>query len=110
LSGLLIEKDPFINSIAFKNYETFRKERIKIESVIEEKGDLSMEELKQFISLNSDFWEVYYLAGKYYYGKKFYKEALIKFEEALSKEITTISDRESIEKYIIKIKRKLNDS
>jgi len=110
VSDLLIDKDPFINSAAFKNYEAFRKERSKIETVIEEKGDLSFEELDKFISLNSDFWEVYYLAGKYYYEKKYYKAALIKFEEALSKEITTVSDRESIEKYINKIKRKLNDS
>ena len=60
--------------------------------------------------MNPEFWEVYYLVGTYYYNKKYYKAALTKFEEALSKEITTVIDKENIEKYINKTKRKLNDS
>ena len=110
VSDLLIEKDSFINSAAFKNYEAFRKEHSKLEAIIEEKGSISVAEINRFITLNPEFWEVYYLAGKYYYGKRFYKAALNQFEEALSKEITTISDKKSIEEYIKKIKRKLNDS
>lgn len=110
VSSLLIEKDSFINSAAFKNYEAFRIERSKIETIIEEKGSIGLEKLNHFISLNPEFWEVYYLAGKYYYEKNYYTAALIQFENALSKEITTTSDRESIDEYIIIIKRKLNDS
>ena len=48
--------------------------------------------------------------GNYYYDKRYYKAALSKFEAALSKEITTVSDKENIENYIKKINRKLNDS
>lgn len=110
LANLLIERDSFIDSEAFKNYEVFRKEKIEIENSIEEKQTISSEKLTQFISLNPDFWEVYYLVGKYNYEKRFYKAALLRFEEALTKEITTVPNRKKIEEYITKIKRKLNDS
>jgi len=106
----LIKKDPFINSVAFSNYEKYRIEKRKFEQVIENKESYTIENIEAFITLNSDFWEVYYLVGTYYYENKYYKAALTKFEEALTKEITTVIDRKNIEKYINKIKRKLNDS
>jgi len=106
----LIKKDPFINSVAFSNYEKYRIEKRKLEQVIENKESYTIENIEAFITLNSDFWEVYYLVGTYYYENKYYKAALTKFEEALTKEITTVIDRKNIEKYINKIKRKLNDS
>ncbi len=105
-----IEKDPFISTVDFSNYEKYRIEKSKLEQLIESKGSLSIKDTDHFISLNPDFWEVYYLVGLNYFNKKYYKAALIKFEEALSKEITTVSDRKDIENYIKKIKRKLNDS
>ncbi len=106
----LIKKDPFINSLAFSNYKKYRIERSKLEQAIENKEDIDSENLESFISLNSEFWEVYYIVGTYYYNNKNYKAALTKFEKALSKEITTLMDRENVKKYINKTKRKLNDS
>ncbi len=110
LSNILIEKDPFVNSEAFRNYEKYRIESRKIETLIEEKEVIPSEELQGFIALNPNFWEVYYLVGKYYYEKGFYRAALIQFEKALLKEITTAPDRQSIDNYIKNIKRKLDDS
>ena len=109
LSNLLIEKDPFINTEAFINYEKYRKEARKIETIIKEKGSLSLVEIKEFIALNPDFWQVYYLAGNYYYEKGYYEAALLQFEKALTKEITTVPDKMDIETKILKIKKKLND-
>jgi len=109
LSDLLIEKDPFVNSEAFKDYEKYRVERRIIETKIEEKTNISSEELQEFIAFNPNFWEVYYLVGNYYYEKGFYKAALLQFETAKTKEITTIPDQQKIEKYILTIKEKLND-
>ncbi len=106
----LIEKDPFINSVAFNNYEKYRIERRELELAIENKESFDLKKLEAFISLNPEFWEVYYIVGTYYYNNKNYKEALTKFEKAISKEITTVIDRENVEKYINKTKRKLNDS
>ncbi|PHS67644.1 MAG: acyl-CoA--6-aminopenicillanic acid acyl-transferase [Flavobacterium sp.] len=109
LQNLLIEKDPFIDSNEFKDYEKYRIESRKIETLIEEKGDISFKELQEFIALNPNFWKVYYLVGNYYYEKGFYKAALLQFVSAQSKEITTIPDQQKIENYIIIIKKKLND-
>ncbi len=110
LSVDLIKKDSFINSSSFWNYEKYRIEKGKLEQAIVNKKGFDLKNLDAFIALNSDFWEVYYLVGAYYYENKYYKAALTKFEEALTKEITTVIDKKIIEKYINKIKRKLNDS
>ena len=109
LSNMLIEKDPFVKSKAFNNYEKYRVKSRKIETLIEEKEEITSEELHDFIALNPNYWEVYYLVGKYYFEKGFYKAALLEFEMAKSKEITTLPDQNTIENYIITIKEKLND-
>lgn len=106
----LISKDTFQYSQTYLNYEKFRNEKKEIQEIITTKKHLSNESINQFISLNPDYWEVYYYIGKYYYDNKYYRASLNEFEKALTKEITTIPDKEVIEKYIKKIKRKLNDS
>lgn len=110
LDQYLIEADPFIESVAYQNYEQFRNDKRKLEQSIENKEVNSLNEIDQFIALNPDSWEVYYIVGKYYFKNKYYVAALSKFETALKKEITTVPDRQIIEGYIKKIKRKLNDS
>ena len=110
LPQYLIEKDSFIDSREFNNYEKYRIEKRNIEGDIANNENISKERLNTFKSLNPDSWDVYFLAGKYYYQKKFYKEALIEFESSISKEITTVNEKEVIESYIKKTKRKLNDS
>jgi hypothetical protein len=106
LPQYLIEKDSFITSEEFANYEKYRIERINIEKVIIDKGNLSIDRLEYFKSLNPDSWDVYFLVGKYYYQKRYYSAALNEFEEALLKEITTQPEKEIVEDYIKKIKRK----
>ena len=102
----LIDKDNFMNSNEFVNYEKYRVEKEYIEKIIDDKGKLSTERLNYFKSLNPDSWDVYFIAGKYYYQNKYYKAALNEFKKALSKEITTIPDKEKVEKYIKKTERK----
>ncbi len=105
-----IAKDSFINTQAFRNYESYRKEKREIQQIIDEDLDYNSKDMDSFISLNPEFWEGYYLVGNYFYKKKYYKAALIQFEKALTKEITTLPERRKIEKYIKKIKRRINDS
>lgn len=107
LPELAISQDDFINTLAYKNYEEFRTE--KQEFVQHTKNDLNYNTIdgSNFISLNPEFWEVYFLVGAYYYEKKYYAAALSQFDKAMTKEITTQPDMERIEKYIKKIKRKL---
>ncbi len=110
LQNYLIAKDTFINTIEFKNYEKYRIEKQNLELKIENDIIYNTGDINSFISLNPESWEVYYIVARYYYQNKYYKAALMKFEKALTKEVTTVPDRRKIEDYIKKIKRKLNDS
>ena len=105
---LTIEEDPFQYTKAYLNYETYRILRRNVAKAINNKEHLSTDQLLEFQNTNPEYWEVYYLTGKYLYGKNYYRAALRAFEKAKTKEITTVPDQEQIDLYIKKIKRKLN--
>lgn len=107
LENLNISKDPFLETKEYKNYELFRIEDRRADGFLEKKQTMSMPFVENYQSLNPDYWEVYYKAGLSFYQEKKYKLAQIHFEKALTKEITTLPEREAIEKYLKKIKRKL---
>ncbi|PNQ74662.1 acyl-CoA--6-aminopenicillanic acid acyl-transferase [Hanstruepera neustonica] len=106
---LTIEADPFLYTQAYKNYERNRILSREISKAIKNEENVTPETLKEFQQTNPDYWEVYYIIGKYNYEKKYYRAALNAFEMAKTKEITTIPDREQIDLYIKKIKRRLNE-
>nr|WP_160138040.1 C45 family peptidase [Chryseobacterium sp. c4a] len=107
-SKLNIQRDPFANTEEFKNYEEYRHLSVKINDVIRHKDRLSDAFFDNYLSLNPEFWKGYFLVGKYYYHEKEYSKAKIKFEKALSKEITTIPDKRLVEKYLYKANKQLN--
>jgi hypothetical protein len=107
-SELSIPKDPFLDSPEFKNYEKFKLANADISEAANDKTKiLSDGFILYYQSLNPDFWLVYYEAGKYYFNRKEYSRAKAEFEKALSKEITTVPDRENVEKYLKKTMQKL---
>lgn len=107
-SNLNIVKDPFVDSQEFKNYEEYKKLSSQIEDEIDDKKKiLSDEFINNYQSLNPDFWFLYYQAGKYYFNKEEYSKAKIEFEKALTKEITTVPDKENVEGYLKKTLKKL---
>ncbi|WP_394774483.1 C45 family autoproteolytic acyltransferase/hydolase [Flavobacterium sp.] len=105
--NLNIPKDPFLETIQYKNYQKFRIEDDKIDLWLKNKEVISLEFIQQYQSLNPDYWVVYYKAGLYFYQQKEYKLSQANFEKALTNEITTVPDKRAIEKYLKKIKRKL---
>lgn len=107
-ADLLIKKDSFLYTQAYQEYERFRDLRADILEKIQDEKEIETIILEQFQQLNPDYWEVYYIVGKYYYEKENYAAAIPAFEMSLSKEITTIPDRERLEKYLKKAKRKSN--
>lgn len=106
-TDLSIAKSSFLNSEAYKNYEKHRVLRREILDKIKNKEKIKEQTLHAFIRLNPDFWEVYYLVGKYYYQNKQYKQAKETLEICLTKEITTIPDRKNVEKKLKKTLRKM---
>ncbi|WJS95813.1 C45 family peptidase [Flavobacterium johnsoniae] len=105
--NLNIAKDSFLETTAFQNYKKFKVEDHKMDSLLENKETISPEFLQYYQSLNPDYWVVYYKAGLYFYQKKEFLQAKLNFEKALTHEITTVPDKEKIEKYLKKVKRKL---
>ncbi|MCC9072432.1 C45 family peptidase [Flavobacterium sp. F-65] len=106
-SQLNIAKDSFLSTTEFKNYQKFRTEDQKIDSYLRNKDKISAEFIQEYQSLNPDYWVVYYKVGFYFYQKKEYALAQSHFEKALTKEITTLPEKQKVEKYIKKIKSKL---
>jgi hypothetical protein len=74
---------------------------------LDKKEIINKEFIQNYQSLNPDYWVVYYKAGLYFYQKKEYLLARTNFEKALTKEIATVPDKAKIEKYLKKLKRKL---
>ena len=104
-SSLNIEKDPFLHSEAYLDYERYRELKDMINSAISKETPLGREVLGEFEESNPEFWEVHYLIALYNYNRGYDTVALKAFEKAASKEITTVPDREKVERYIRKIKR-----
>lgn len=102
-----IEKDSFLYSQAYENYEKFRKMGEEIKQAVYGDKALSTTFIEEFRMLNPEYWETHYWIGRYYYEKKYYLAAQIAFEEANEKEITTVPQQEKVQRYIKKLKRKL---
>ncbi|RLJ34468.1 acyl-CoA:6-aminopenicillanic acid acyl transferase [Chryseobacterium sp. 7] len=103
-----IIRDPFVDSKEFKNYELSKMYGKEINAAVNDKNTLLTDDvITSYKAMNPDFWLVYYQSGKYYFNKKEYSKAKTEFEKALTKEITTVPDRENVEKYLKKTLKKL---
>jgi len=107
IEELNIAKDDFLNSKSFSDFQQFKIENHKIDLALEKKEILSQDYLHYYESLNPNYWVVYYKTGLYFYQQKEYASAKANFEKALTKEITTAPEKAAIEKYLKKVKRKL---
>ncbi|MDA3615212.1 C45 family autoproteolytic acyltransferase/hydolase [Polluticaenibacter yanchengensis] len=107
LVSLNIPADSFIYTNAYRDYEAYRVLDRQIDAAIKKKTLLAEDVLFKYRQLNPELWIVYYKSGVYYYNYKQYEAADNAFRIALSKEITTLPDKENIEKYLKKLKRKI---
>lgn len=106
--ALNIARDPFADSEEFENYQVSKIMGEDLSDATDDKDmALSDDFIPNYQSMNPDFWLVYYQAGKYYYSKNEFSKAKAEFEEALTKEITTVPDRQNVEKYLRKTLKKL---
>lgn len=106
VDSLLIEKDPFVNSLAYEKYEQYRVLDREIDKILKLEASTKPDFIEKYKESNPEFWLVYFKSGMYYYQQKDYNLAKIEFEKALSKEITTVQSKEHVEKYLKKSNRK----
>ncbi len=102
-----IEKDSFLYTQAYQDYEKYRIKIDLIKRAVANNKHLTPEFLEEFKRSNPEFWETHYWTGLYNYHKKYYRAALNNFTEAGTKEITTVPDKTEVHSYIRKLKRKL---
>lgn len=107
-TSLNIAEDPFLHSGAYQEYKKYRNLEDKVVSAIASDTHLTPEILTAFQQSNPEFWEVHYLVGLYNYNRGYDTVALKAFLQAETKEITTLPDREVVERYISKLKHRLN--
>lgn len=100
-----IPKDPFVHSQEYKNYEEYRILEREVKAAIENDETISAEKLSAFQQKNPEYWKAYYLIGKYYFEKNYDAAARNAFEMALTKEITTIPDKEEMVEYLKKLEK-----
>lgn len=104
-----IAKDPFADSEEFVKYEQYKMMNTEMTHAIDNNDHIALTDdfISYYQSLNPDFWVVYYQTGKYYYQLKDYQKAKAEFEKVLTKEITTLPDKENVEKYLRKTVKRL---
>ncbi len=107
-TALNIARDPFADSEEFNNYEISKMLGSEVSNATDNKKmALSDDFIPYYQSMNPDYWLVYYQAGRYYLGINEFSKAKTEFEKALTKEITTVPDRQNVEKYLKKTLKKL---
>ena len=102
-----IPADKFIYSDEFRNYEEFRILYRELYQLVLKESFVNPEDLDRLIQLNPNYWKGYALAGDYYFQQKNYKKAIISFKQAKNREVTTLTDRNYLDKMIAKSYRKL---
>ncbi|SRX72219.1 C45 family autoproteolytic acyltransferase/hydolase [Aequorivita antarctica] len=98
-----VEEDPFVRSKEYKEYEEYRILEREVEAAIENKEIISAETITSLQQKNPEYWKAYYLSGKYYFEKNYDAAAKKSFKTALTKEITTVPDKENIAQYLKKL-------
>lgn len=102
-----IPQDSFLYTKAYLDYEQFKIADRTMDAALDEKTTLADNFIPEYISLNPEYWQVYYKAGKMARRNKQYGSSKQYFEKALSKEITTIPEKEKVEKQLKKVIKKL---
>ncbi|HJD85982.1 MAG TPA: C45 family peptidase [Empedobacter falsenii] len=107
VDSLEIEKDQFLTTKAYQDYEAYRVQQKLIAQLIKDKKEIDNDYLNRYIQNNPNFWKVYAQVGDYFFQQKDYQQASNYYKLALTKEITTIPDRLITEKKLSKCTRKI---
>lgn len=100
-----IAKDPFLETEAYNNYETYRALETAVESAIASES-YEVENVEQLSEFNPEYWKAYYLKGRYLFETKEYGKAVLSLSEAIKKEIPSLEEKKRVEKYLKKAKRR----
>lgn len=104
-----IPRDQFADSEEFKNYEKYRTADRELDEATENHKILPENWLENYKLLNPELWIVYFKSGKYHFEMKDFEKAKKEFKTALTKEISSVPEKEIVHKYLEKTLRKLRN-
>lgn len=104
---LTIPEDEFLNSQAYKRFKAYKqmREAFKFKHKKKLTYALSSETIDNFVNCNPEYYETYSLLGDYFNDNKNIEDAIKFYNLALTKEITTIQDKEAINKSILMLNK-----
>ena len=105
---LTLPADPFLTSTGFKKFKAYKQMREAFQFAHRYKLNPELDEkiINGFINCNPEYFETYVLLGTYFKDQQQQARAVNYYQQALTKEITTVQDKEEIEKSIKELKEK----
>lgn len=102
---LNVPADSFLYSKEFAKFKAWKlmKEGFQVRDKYHLKDNIDSKTITTFIESNEEYWETYFILGNYYKDEQNISEALRYYNLALTKEITTIQDKEAVEKSIVEV-------
>jgi len=109
-SSKTIPADPFLYSKTYKNFLLFKKIKHYIQYCTKSPFDLQVTEnyIKTFVGSNPDSYFTYWIIGDYYAKVKNKEQALRYYKEALTKEVATLKEAETIKEHIVSLNKEKN--
>ena len=102
---LTIPADPFLNSPEYRKFNAYKQmcEAFHFAHAHKLYYELNEKTIADFINCNPEYFETYVLLGIYFNDQHQKERARNYFTKALTKEITTVQDREAIEEMIAEL-------
>jgi len=104
----IIKKDSFLETKEYDGFEKHKIIRNKLNDYILFNTQEPQFDKNEFIRLNPNSYNTYFILGRFYYKKKKYKKAEEMFEQALQKDLPSQSLNKEIENYLILCSEKNN--
>ncbi len=105
-SLLTIPADTLLNSVSYANFIKFKEITASLKTSIDNEKDInySVEKLQDYINLNKEFFQAYYMVGEYYRYKNDTAQAASFYKKALTKTVPSKPERDKILKRINTLK------
>jgi hypothetical protein len=105
--ALNIPEDPFVHSREFARFKAWKLMKEAFHIAHKKHVDYIADEkaVTAFISSNPEYWETYFILGNYYKDRNDKRSAAWYYRTALEKEITTLQDKEAVEKAVSELKK-----
>ena len=104
----IIKADSFLYSTHYKKFKYYKicKEYIVLYTNNKSFGEISNDKIEQFKNSNPNYYYTWQIVGDYYKSRKQFNKAAKCYRNALTLEISTLTDKKNIEENIVECNKK----